>query len=99
ACLASDSLRAAGLAESFRDRLVGIVRLAAFLHDFGKCSDHFQAMLRRERQVPQLIRHEALTLWLCWPGTPLAAWLRVAVASDTDYLLALAAASGHHRKF
>ncbi len=93
------SLTAAGLPDGLLPRLRRIVRLGAFVHDLGKCSDHFQQTVRKERAVPQLIRHEALSLWLCWPEQQLAQWLRPAVDSDMDYLLALLAAAGHHRKF
>lgn len=93
------SLAAAGLVSSDITRLKAIVRLAAFLHDLGKCSDHFQSMVRGTRQAPQLVRHEALGLWLCWPGRILSSWLRGAVETDFDYLISLVAAAGHHRKF
>lgn len=93
------SLRAVGLPDRDEERLRKIVWLAALCHDLGKCSDHFQAMVRKQRREPQAARHEALSLWLCWPGQPLAAWLRGAVDSDEDYLLAIIAAAGHHRKF
>lgn len=93
------SLAAAGLTDVGVERLGAVVRTAAFAHDLGKCSDHFQLMVRKARREPQLVRHEALSLWLCWPGQPLAAWLRPAVASDLDYRLAIMAAAGHHRKF
>lgn len=93
------SLRAARLPESSIGRLQRIVTLAAFVHDLGKCSAHFQAMVRGERREAQLLRHEACSLWLCWPGQPLAAWLRPAVETNLDYLMALVAAAGHHRKF
>jgi CRISPR-associated endonuclease/helicase Cas3 len=93
------SLRAARLPDTWEDRLHAIVWLAAFCHDLGKCSDHFQAMVRGARKEPQAARHEALSLWLAWPGRPLADWLRHAVQSDTDYLIAIVAGAGHHRKF
>lgn len=95
----SASLAATRLSEFTLDELVASVRLSAFIHDLGKCSDHFQAMLVGRRTVPQLIRHEALSLWLCWPGQPLADWLRAAVATDELYELAVIAGAGHHRKF
>jgi CRISPR-associated endonuclease/helicase Cas3 len=96
---AEASLRAAGLGTVDVERLARIVRLAAFVHDLGKCSDHFQAMLRGQRDTPQLMRHEALSLWLCWPGQLLSGWLRPAVDADVDYLIAVVAAAAHHRKF
>jgi CRISPR-associated endonuclease/helicase Cas3 len=95
----SASLRAAGLEQDLLGRLRRLVLLGAAVHDLGKCSDHFQAMIRKERKEPQLLRHEALALWLCWPGQPLAAWLRHAVEDETDLCLALVCAAAHHRKF
>lgn len=96
---ATPSLRTVGLPEQLKIRLERIVRLGAFVHDLGKCSDQFQQVVRKQRVAPQLIRHEAASLWLCWPGQPLAQWLRPAVECDEDMLIALAAAAGHHRKF
>jgi CRISPR-associated endonuclease/helicase Cas3 len=93
------SLDAAGLTGVRVERLVAVVRTAAFAHDLGKANDHFQLMVRGRRAEPQLVRHEALSLWLCWPGQPLGVWLRPAVESHTDYLLAVMAVAGHHRKF
>lgn len=93
------SLRASGLDVANAGRLARIVRLAAFVHDLGKCSDHFQAMVRRERRAPQLLRHEALSIWMCWPGQVLSAWLRPAVDTDLDYMISVVAAAAHHRKF
>nr|WP_225937829.1 CRISPR-associated helicase Cas3' [Myxococcus sp. RHSTA-1-4] len=93
------SLLAAGLDPGLEPRLRRLVLLGAATHDLGKCSDHFQQMLRGRRHEPQLIRHEALSLWLGWPGQPLASWLRAAVDTDEDLCLALVCASAHHRKF
>jgi CRISPR-associated endonuclease/helicase Cas3 len=93
------SLSAAGLAPALLPRLEKIVRLGAFAHDLGKSSEQFQAMVRGDRTVRQLIRHEAASLWLCWPGQPLAAWLVEAAGNEHDLMIALVAAAGHHRKF
>ncbi|MFP2961154.1 CRISPR-associated helicase Cas3' [Myxococcus sp. 1LA] len=92
------SLLAAGLDPALEPRLRRIVLLAAALHDLGKCSEHFQSMLRRQRDAPQLVRHEALSLWLCWPGQPLSTWLLRDV-SELDLCLALVCVAAHHRKF
>ncbi|ATB51321.1 CRISPR-associated helicase/endonuclease Cas3 [Corallococcus macrosporus] len=92
------SLLAAGLDPALEPRLRRIVLLAAALHDLGKCSEHFQSMLRRKRDAPQWVRHEALSLWLCWPGQPLSAWLLRDV-SELDLGLALVCVAAHHRKF
>src|SRR5438094_3269594 len=93
------SLAAVGLPDTLAERLRRLVLLGAFVHDLGKCSEHFQAMVRGQRKEPQLLRHEAASLWLCWPGQPLSAWIGAAVADDREHRLALLAAAGHHRKF
>jgi CRISPR-associated endonuclease/helicase Cas3 len=93
------SLAAARLGAEMAAALGRIVRLGAFVHDLGKASEHFQALARGCRSRPEPVRHEALSLWLCWPGQPLAAWLRPAVATDEEYRLALVAGAGHHRRF
>jgi CRISPR-associated endonuclease/helicase Cas3 len=79
------------------DRFKKIVLVAAFIHDLGKCSEHFQSMLRKRRR--QLVRHEAVSLWLTWPGQPLAGWLAQAFEEPSDLIVAVVAAAGHHRKF
>lgn len=91
------SLDAAGLPPEWRHRLSRVVRLAAFLHDLGKCSDHFQAMVRGERSHRQLVRHEALSGLLAL-GKPLRSWLEGTYES-AELLLAVVCALGHHRKF
>lgn len=93
------SLKAAGLSRALLPRLRRIVLVGAFAHDLGKSTDHFQAMVRHRRDAPQLLRHEAATLWLTWPGQPLSFFLESAAGSRDDLLLALCAAAGHHRKF
>lgn len=95
----NDSLDAAGLDRSLAQRVRAIVMCAAFVHDLGKCSVAFQAMVRSPGRVHQLLRHELLSLWLCWEGQPLSSWLRSAVDSDDDFRTALLVAAGHHRKF
>lgn len=95
---AKPSLAALGLSLDLEPRLRRILQLAAFMHDLGKCSEHFQEIVRGAKKT-QLIRHEAASIWLCWPGQPLAAWLRNAVTTDVDYQIAVIAASAHHRKF
>ncbi len=71
------------------------VRLAAFLHDWGKANDQFQAVVRHERnprQNPQLIRHEIASILLAWEFRE---WLE---QCDGDFFTALAAGGGHHLK-
>lgn len=94
-----DALSASGMPSTDLPELRRIVLVGALVHDWGKCSDHFQAMVRRERAVPQLVRHEAATLWLTWPGQLLSEFLLPAVGSRDNLMLALVAAAGHHRKF
>lgn len=95
----ADSLDAAALDRSLSERARSIVECAAFVHDLGKCSLQFQQMVRAPGRITQLLRHELLSLWLCWEGQPLHGWLRRAVQSDEDYRFALLVAAGHHRKF
>jgi CRISPR-associated endonuclease/helicase Cas3 len=92
-------LTAVGLApEIWRERLYRSVLIAAFCHDLGKENDQFQAMVRRERQTKQAIRHEALSLLIVYE-TALHQWL-LRHLEDADTLdLILWVASGHHRKF
>jgi CRISPR-associated endonuclease/helicase Cas3 len=92
------SLRAIGLPPDWEARLRRVVRLGAFVHDLGKCSDHFQRMLRGSNE-PQLLRHEALSAWLARPEGPLGPWLVAAVDDPRELDVAAIAASGHHRKF
>lgn len=96
---ADDALRALGLSESLRARLERWVLAAAFVHDLGKCSAHFQETVRRRRDVAQLVRHEACSLYLTWPGQPLGDWLAPAFENERDHRFAVIAAAGHHRKF
>lgn len=93
------ALEAAGLPDSAADRLRKAVLLGSFLHDLGKANSEFQAMLRGERQSPQFVRHEAISLWLAWRDGMLHKWLSECVRDEHVYLLALLAAAGHHRKF
>lgn len=95
---ATASLRAVGLPLEWEDRLRRVVRLGAFVHDLGKCSDHFQRMLRGSAK-PQLVRHEALSAWLVRPGGILGEWLAGAVEDPRELDVAVIAAAGHHRKF
>lgn len=91
------SLRAVGLPLTLINRLERIVLVAALIHDLGKASRHFQAMVRHQ-QTGQLIRHEAVSAWIAWQE-PLRSWLAGAFADPADLPLAIAAAAGHHRKF
>jgi CRISPR-associated endonuclease/helicase Cas3 len=92
------SLRAVGLAPDWDARLRRVVRLGAFIHDLGKCSDQFQRMLLGSSE-PQLLRHEALSAWLARPDGLLGSWLTNAVEDPLELDVAAIAAAGHHRKF
>ena len=87
------SLNAVRLSADQLPRLRRLVLAAALLHDLGKCSDHFQRMLRDGSR--QLARHEALSAFLAW-SEPLRTWL---APLGNDLPLAIVAAAGHHRKF
>jgi CRISPR-associated endonuclease/helicase Cas3 len=72
------------------------VRLAAYLHDWGKANHHFQDVVRHERNLlkePQMFRHEVISLLLAWEYRD---WLEQ--CPNTDLMMALAAAGGHHLK-
>lgn len=76
-------------------RLRSTARLAAYLHDWGKANDHFQMVVRHQRnpiESPQLIRHEVASVLLAWEYRE---WLQ---QCDGDFFTALAAAGGHHLK-
>jgi len=77
-------------------KLRATARLAAYLHDWGKANDHFQMVVRHQRNPlknPQLIRHEVVSILLAWEYRQ---WLQE--CPDSDFLTALAAAGGHHLK-
>jgi CRISPR-associated endonuclease/helicase Cas3 len=92
------SLRAAGLPAERFSRLRAIVRMGAFIHDLGKASAHFQESVRGTRSVPQLIRHEVVSL-LAVTSEPLRGWLEPTLTVPSDLLIAATAALGHHRKY
>ena len=48
----------------YRDRLHRDLVLAAWLHDVGKANNQFQAMIRKNRDHPQAIRHEVISYWI-----------------------------------
>lgn len=78
------------------------VRLAAYLHDWGKANDHFQGVVRRDMadaspkrnpmKTPQLVRHEILSLIVAWEFRD---WLTEAPG---HFETALIAGGGHHLK-
>jgi CRISPR-associated endonuclease/helicase Cas3 len=88
------------LIEQFRlqctlSELKATIRLAAYIHDWGKANEHFQMVVRNKRNPrnePQIIRHEIASMLLAWEFRE---WLE---QSEGDFLTALAAAGGHHLK-
>lgn len=84
------------------DYLKKTARLAAYIHDWGKANDHFQAVVRRDMagaspqrnpmEHPQILRHEVLSMLITWEFRD---WLRQA---EGDFTIALVAAGGHHLK-
>jgi CRISPR-associated endonuclease/helicase Cas3 len=93
------AIRAAGLDGSQYARFERWVLAAAFAHDLGKCSEHFQETVRHRRKYAQLVRHEACSLYISWPGQPLGEWLGRAFEDERELRFALIAAAAHHRKF
>ncbi|MFQ3612326.1 MAG: CRISPR-associated helicase Cas3' [Cyanobacteriota bacterium] len=94
-CLGARLIEQFGLTCEFK-MLRGTARLAAYLHDWGKANDHFQMVVRHQRnplEQPQLIRHEIASLLLSWEFRE---WLQQ--CPDADFMVALAAAGGHHLK-
>lgn len=76
-------------------KLRATARLAAYMHDWGKANDHFQAVVRHQRnplEQPQMIRHEVASVLLAWEFRE---WLQ---QGEGDLFTALAAAGGHHLK-
>jgi CRISPR-associated endonuclease/helicase Cas3 len=87
------------------DYLRATVRLAAYIHDWGKANDHFQGVVRKDmpgaspKRYPQpmkpaqLVRHEILSLLIAWEF--FRDWLR---GANGHFETALVAAGGHHLK-
>lgn len=94
-CLGDRLIKQFGLTCEFK-ALRATARLAAYLHDWGKANDHFQMVVRHQRnplEQPQLIRHEIASVLLAWEFRE---WLQQ--CPDADFMVALAAAGGHHLK-
>lgn len=90
-------LSALGLAPSeWYERFGRIVTLAAIFHDLGKANDHFQRMVKGDRDLRQGLRHEWVTL-LILAGPEFRKWLQPAfIVPEEDLLVLLWAVSGHH---
>ena len=82
----------------YRDRLHRDLVLAAWLHDVGKANDQFQAMIRKNRDHPQAIRHEVISYWI-GSQAEIRDWLSQIVPSPRELTLIFWAIAGHHRKF
>lgn len=94
-CLGDRLIEQFGLICGF-NTLRATARLAAYLHDWGKANHHFQLVVRHQRnplEQPQLIRHEIASMLLAWEFRE---WLQL--CPDADFMVALAAAGGHHLK-
>ncbi len=96
---AEAQLSAVGLSATiWKERFCRNVLFSVFCHDLGKANEQFQAMVRRQRQHQQAIRHEALS-FLIIRETPLNEWLSAALDDTEDLYFVLWAVAGHHRKF
>ncbi|MBA2227424.1 MAG: CRISPR-associated helicase Cas3' [Thermogemmata sp.] len=94
----ADQLRILGLNETeWRDRFRRCLLLAAAVHDLGKANDHFQQMIRGQRDVqthPQGLRHEWVTVLLL---QQLRHWLMPALEDEgKDWAIVEWAVGGHH---
>ncbi len=82
--------------------LKATARKSAYIHDWGKSNEHFQGIVRAKMskaspkrflpENPQLMRHEVFSVLLAWEFKE---WLE---QGEGDFLIALAAAGGHHLK-
>jgi CRISPR-associated endonuclease/helicase Cas3 len=84
--------------EPWLKRCRAAVLLGIFAHDLGKANDHFQAMVRGDREVRQGHRHELLSFWLLSDRGPLHEWALGAVEPIIAAAV-LCAVVGHHLKF
>jgi CRISPR-associated endonuclease/helicase Cas3 len=94
----ADQLRILGLNEAeWKERFRRCLLLAAAVHDLGKANDHFQQMIRGQRDVqaqPQGLRHEWVTVLLL---EQLRDWLLPAIGhQENDWAIVQWAVGGHH---
>ena len=92
-------LTAVGLApKQWFSRLQRLTRLAAAIHDVGKCNNQFQRMIWEPwKGHQQAIRHEWATILIV--DGPWKQWLSNAVECDIEWQLLRWAVSGHHPKY
>jgi CRISPR-associated endonuclease/helicase Cas3 len=92
-----DQLRSLGLVpvEEYRERFQRLVLLVAAVHDLGKANDHFQEMIRHDREK-QGLRHEWATLLILWE-TGVGDWLKPVVSgNEEDWQIVQWSVAGHH---
>lgn len=95
-----DILKVCGADPTRYEQLRRVMRAAAVLHDIGKLSEDFQAMIHDRSRTIQPVRHELISYWLLDKHTG----LRQAIESylgDTSWgmLAVQCAILGHHLKF
>jgi CRISPR-associated endonuclease/helicase Cas3 len=82
------------------DRFCRLLITAAWLHDIGKVSSHFQKLMQAAMKKcfsPQAVRHEAISFILV--SLPeMQQWLKQGL-TDIDYTILKWVIAGHHRKF
>jgi CRISPR-associated endonuclease/helicase Cas3 len=93
-----DQLRILGLNDAeWKERFRRCLLLAAAVHDLGKANDHFQQMIRGQRDVqvqPQGLRHEWVSVLLL---QQLRDWLLPAIGhQENDWAIVQWAVGGHH---
>lgn len=94
---AAIQLAAIGLSrDAWEGELRRVVRLAAALHDLGKCNDQFQKMLRKP-SAGQTLRHEWATL-LILQRSGWHDWLRPALGDNDEIAWRMVrwCIAGHH---
>ncbi|MBW7864430.1 MAG: CRISPR-associated helicase Cas3' [Candidatus Hydrogenedentes bacterium] len=95
-CLHGDIRRVFQCGESEACHWAHAVRMAAWLHDWGKANDHFQNMLLHNRE--QGVRHELMT----WAAMDVfSEWLEPCFQSNPPWVKAAVyySVAGHHLKF